>query len=459
MRFSFMVLSVVIIFTFFSPSSTQATDCPVETEKAYKAPKETSVYYVTSACTKRAFDKSNVFFTYFDSWNDVLQVETKVLSSIPNDQLGFMPWGPKYDPKYGALVKTVNDPKVYFLLGNEKRWVDSEESFLYLGYKWNWIEDVDSRLLDKYTPGKEITYLPDVSTMIQFFVFHPNYTLIKRNDDPKVYRLEPHPLDPKRTVARHIANEEVFSSLNYRMDRIIEVPNTKKNGTKVLFSDNFVRDFSEENVVDSLATALLGDPILSGKDVFTINVDEELLKIKKSSVSKNNYLHSEPLYGLSFEYPKKWHVEHVPSFLSLMGYYQLGILPEGVSPPETADQTVDMVVVSMYPGELIKDQVSRGSNIFDTESLSDDMTVSELAVQYGAMIGYKADDIKSEYHPVLGETLRINGKGVGKNEDLLFAKNGKNLYVVSVTYTSETEAEYKEVYSKIIDSIKYISLQ
>ena len=124
-----------------------------------------------------------------------------------------MPYGPKYDPKYGALVKIVTDPKVYLLLGTEKYWITSEVVFNSLKYSWNWIEDVAEELLDKYTLGSEIDYTDH----------HPNYTLIKYEDNPKVYRLEPDPADTELQVKRYIPDEPTFESLNFRWDRIVTV--------------------------------------------------------------------------------------------------------------------------------------------------------------------------------------------------------------------------------------------
>ncbi|KKQ27623.1 MAG: hypothetical protein US42_C0007G0014 [Candidatus Magasanikbacteria bacterium GW2011_GWC2_37_14] len=192
---------------------TPPTTCALTTKSAYKLATSPAVYYITPECTKRAFNKSNVFFTYFTSWNDVKTTTKTILDTIPNDTLGFMPWGPKYDPKYGALVKIVTDPKVYLLLGTEKYWITSEAVFNTLKYSWNWIEDIDSDLLNKYTTGSEIT-----NTTV-----HPNYTLIKYANNSKVYRLEPNPTDATKQVKRWIPNETVFNSLNFRLDRIVTV--------------------------------------------------------------------------------------------------------------------------------------------------------------------------------------------------------------------------------------------
>jgi len=193
------------------------SNCPLIKEQAYKTTTNKTVYYITSNCTKRAFQRSDIYFSYFTSWKDVNLTDSKTLNLIPNDNLGFMPWGPKYDPKYGALVKTVTDPKVYLLLNNNKYWITNETTFKQLNYNWNWIEDIDQRLLDKYTSKEEII---DTTT-------HPNYTLIKYQNDPKVYRLEPDTIDNIKQVKRHIPNETEFNKLNFRFDRVVTVPDSE----------------------------------------------------------------------------------------------------------------------------------------------------------------------------------------------------------------------------------------
>ena len=203
--------------------------CPLPLNKPYKSPSSPAVYYVSEAhyadgsvdasvpCTKRAFTTSQKFFTYFTNWNQVVPTTAQILNSIPLDPLGFMPEGPLYDPQYGALVKIVADPKVYLLLGGNKYWITSEAVFTGLKYSWSWIEGVADELLDKYITKEEITYTDH----------HPNYTLVKYQNDAKVYRLEPHPTDSTKQVKRHITDEATFNALNFRWDRIVTIDETE----------------------------------------------------------------------------------------------------------------------------------------------------------------------------------------------------------------------------------------
>lgn len=211
---------------FFAAQTAKTQTCVLTPLYAYKAPNSSAVYYITEQCTKRAFTNAAIFLTYFPSWGSVEATSVGALKNTPTDPLGFMPYGPLYDPKYGALVKTVDDSKVYLLLGGEKYWITSESVFNALKYQWNWIEDIDKRLLDKYQIGSEITETDR----------HPNFMLIKYAGSPKVYRLE----DEKGVqVKRHITDEAVFAKLGFRLDRIVIIPTSESypDGASLTESD------------------------------------------------------------------------------------------------------------------------------------------------------------------------------------------------------------------------------
>lgn len=199
-----------LVLALLRPSVSFAVSCPLNTDHAYKIPGSSAVYYVDSSCKKRPFRNAFIYKTYFSSWSEVGITTLARLNSVPNHELGFMPLGPLYDPKYGALVKTVIDPKVYFLLNGKKYWVTSEPVFYALRYQWNWIEDIDPRLLDKYITGGEIT---DITK-------HLDGTIIKYANSPDVYILE-------NGQKRKIASEIEFNSLGYRWDRIVVIADTE----------------------------------------------------------------------------------------------------------------------------------------------------------------------------------------------------------------------------------------
>jgi len=204
-------LLTLVIATLFFISKTTAVACVLITKQAFKTATESAIYYITPECTKRAFNNSTIFYTYFNSFDEVKITTSNLLNRISNDTLGFMPWGPKYDPKYGALIKVPSDPKVYLLLNNKKYWINSENIFNSLKYPWNWIEDVDTELLNKYKTASEINYTDH----------HPEFTIIKYANNNKVYRLE---YNGNNILTKtHITNETAFNNLGYRWDRILTI--------------------------------------------------------------------------------------------------------------------------------------------------------------------------------------------------------------------------------------------
>ncbi len=218
---------------------TTASNCSLTVGKVYKSANSSAVYYVDVAhnsdgtintkiaCAKRPFDNSHVFFTYFSSWNDVQKVSADLLDSVSNDVLGFMPWGPKYTPGNGSLVKAVSNPHVYVLLGNKKYWISSGAVLNALHYSFHWIEDVSPELLGQYTTG----------TAMSNMTYHPNGTLIKYAGSPKVYVLAPASTTTIQTtttdsygrqVKKYISNSDVLISRNDRADRIITVSSSEE---------------------------------------------------------------------------------------------------------------------------------------------------------------------------------------------------------------------------------------
>lgn len=57
----------------------------------------------------------------------------------------------------GSLIKTADDPRVYYIEGGKKRVIDSEQAFLAQGFEWNAISIVDAGQLMLYPDGLPIT--------------------------------------------------------------------------------------------------------------------------------------------------------------------------------------------------------------------------------------------------------------------------------------------------------------
>lgn len=189
-----------------APSAPATLNCDMRAFSAYRATGSRSVYYVTSQNTKSAFRSAPVFFSYFESWGDVRETTQACLDGVANDNLGFMAWGPLRNLVNGDIVKSPDDPRVYIMVNNKLHWIASEDVFLALYGSWSVVEDVDARLIAAYELGSEIA----TSDM------HPDGTLVKVADDPKVYMIE-------NGLYRWVETEEAFNRLGYRWDRIFTV--------------------------------------------------------------------------------------------------------------------------------------------------------------------------------------------------------------------------------------------
>lgn len=252
------ILSVLLILAgFFVPiqSAVNATSCTIDTNEPYTHPQTRTVWLITERCTKRPFKNSSMYFTYFDSWSEVQSVNKDRLESIKNDIANFVPYGPKYDPKGGALAKIPTDNRVYLLLDGKKYWITNEDIFEGLNYKWAWIQDIAPGLLNKYETVGEINYTDH----------HPVGSLVKYKSSPKVYRISKNKAG--KLIKSHIPDEETFRFLGYRFDRIVTIPESEQYTTA---KDYVVHDANagdiQEEVVDDTEEEISKDAHSEQKD-------------------------------------------------------------------------------------------------------------------------------------------------------------------------------------------------
>ncbi|PIR77389.1 MAG: hypothetical protein COU30_02735, partial [Candidatus Magasanikbacteria bacterium CG10_big_fil_rev_8_21_14_0_10_38_6] len=100
---------------------TPATVCPLAIGSAYKIAGSPGIYYIDERtdtdirCQKRIFLNSTIYFSHFDSWNDVKLTTSDILEKIPFHSQPYMPYGPKLTIKEGDLLKTDSRPEVYLI--------------------------------------------------------------------------------------------------------------------------------------------------------------------------------------------------------------------------------------------------------------------------------------------------------------------------------------------------------
>ncbi len=99
------------------------------------------VYAINDAGYKRHIASPEVFNSYGFRWEDIATVSKEEMDN--------------YEVSY--LVREVNDPRVYYLEDNKKRWVDSVESFYIHGFDWGSIHVINKKDVDFYAGGEIVT--------------------------------------------------------------------------------------------------------------------------------------------------------------------------------------------------------------------------------------------------------------------------------------------------------------
>jgi hypothetical protein len=131
-------------------ASVSAATCPLRTEAPYRSWSRNSVFYITADCRRQPIRNPEVYFTYFESWNNVLFTSDELLYSVPRHPLGFLPWGPRKDYGNGSLIKTVTDDTVYIMSAGRLYPIGSEDVFHHLHLDWSWVEDVAPSVLNLF---------------------------------------------------------------------------------------------------------------------------------------------------------------------------------------------------------------------------------------------------------------------------------------------------------------------
>jgi len=121
-----------------------------------------TVYYVTSDGDRMPFWNATTFFTYADSWSEVVWVTDATLATMDLEEPML--------PKPGVvLVKIQSTPEVYWVeAGYVTRWVMSEEiAIAMFGENWSdYIIDVEPTLFGWYAAGDQIDAAYEVDTTV-----------------------------------------------------------------------------------------------------------------------------------------------------------------------------------------------------------------------------------------------------------------------------------------------------
>lgn len=126
-----------------------------------------TVYYVSADGIRRPFWDANAYFTWTDSWDDVIWVTD---ATLPTMTLG----SPMLPQPGVVLVKITSDPRVYAVEQDgetgeyDLRWITSETiaSSMY-GSAWaDYVIDLDPTIFPRYSVGGDITSVEAVDMSI-----------------------------------------------------------------------------------------------------------------------------------------------------------------------------------------------------------------------------------------------------------------------------------------------------
>jgi hypothetical protein len=122
-----------------------------------------SVYYITENYGRRVFLNSAVYFTWYNSFNNVKEISPETLSALPLEGVML--------PKAGVvLVKIASDARVYFLAEGDDMFKPelraiADESTAKMNFGSNWADyviDVEPTFFVKFGKGANVSSGEDV---------------------------------------------------------------------------------------------------------------------------------------------------------------------------------------------------------------------------------------------------------------------------------------------------------
>ena len=124
--------------------------------------------YIIQDAKRKEFTSAVLFEKSGYNWNEIIEIDKMELSSYPRSGRALYP--------DGLLIRSIDDPNVYFLESGKKRKINSENLLKKLGYGWGDIVSINPGEMKDYPDGKMMIY--------------PNGTLIQREGFPIIFKIE-----------------------------------------------------------------------------------------------------------------------------------------------------------------------------------------------------------------------------------------------------------------------------
>lgn len=148
-----LVLSICFPSYFFI---VQASDCNSKEGVPYREEESRSIYYMNGACQLVPILNAEIYFSHFDSWDDVRVLPKEELDAIPKAEY-YLATGPKKRFADGSLIKTPTSPDVFYIHDGTRYRISSEIAYITnFGFDWQWIEVVSETVVQKLKEGVDV---------------------------------------------------------------------------------------------------------------------------------------------------------------------------------------------------------------------------------------------------------------------------------------------------------------
>jgi len=100
----------------------------------------TKVYYITESGLRRHIPSAEVFLSYNNRWEDIVEVDDNIINSYEDS----------------ILIRLEGGSKVYLLQNNIKHWIKTAQIFNQHNHDWNKISLVNEIEIDGYEEGEVV---------------------------------------------------------------------------------------------------------------------------------------------------------------------------------------------------------------------------------------------------------------------------------------------------------------
>lgn len=444
MKRTLVVLGAVVgLFSFFGGVA-QAETCPLDSNTAYAATESRAVYMVTDTCERKIFTNPAVYFSYFESWDDIHRVDETVVASVPLALDQMIPYGPLATFQNGSILKVPDDAKVYVLIQKELHWISTEEVYRAYGFTFDKVEIVTQELVDTFEFGVPFN---DPERL-------PAFIAVQYAGDEAVYLVVP--TIGGTNIKQHIVDEDVFRALDYRFDRVVEIPET----FSMISGDDITNAEMVEEIILFTGKTQGDLPFFSGNDIARLysvldlpTPSTELLESVMSPSTgytlEGTSMFVDEYFGISMANPLMWDV-----YVEDMADGTQGLDTEFTfSPPAdagcvktaTADagESCDgfaLALLSVYSTDKDLD-IFAGSFSAGFES-----TLGE----YGEFTNVSIDPSRFGGHETIVLTYSINMQGIERLVELNIMKIGH----VGFVFMAVTDESVWETYAPSFDAMR-----